>query len=153
MLDTKVNQDITVRITPKVETLLGELCVAVKHFDESLDTVNFCGDHRFGTYANFHTHDTAMPDMSVGDLVNWVNTFACAEGPGLAHSEPVGEALVKGRARQLHAMIKPLATRIDEIANDPSYRGVHPFLFSVMAHPKVFWAFDELCSKMATLAK
>ncbi len=153
MLDTKTNSEVTVRIAPKTETLLGEICTAVKNMDEGLDAINYLEPHRFNPEANFHNHDAALPDVTLGELVGWINTFACIEGPELARQQPAGEALIKGRARQLAAMLKPLSAKVNDIANDPSYRGHQPFLFCALAHPKVAWAFDELCTKIGLLAK
>jgi len=153
MLDVSFNREVTVKISPEIETRLGEVCVAVKHLDECLNMVGFGEAYRYGPHANFHTYEVVMPDMSLGELVSWLNNFACVEGPELARQEPTGEALVTGRARQFYAMLKPLAARISEIAADPSHRGQQPFLFSVLAHPKVYWAFDELCSRLGSIAR
>lgn len=153
MVEVRVNQDVTVRITPKIETLLGEICTAIKNLEEGLDSINFFVPYRFGENANFHSHDAALPDMTLGELIKWVDSFACIEGPELAKQEPAGATLVKSRARQLDAMLKPLAARVSQIADDPSYRGHQPFLFMALAHPKVCWAFDDVCSKIGTLAR
>jgi hypothetical protein len=153
MLDIKNTQDWMFRIPTQNETLLGEVRTAVKKLDEALDSINFFEPHRHGTHANFHTFDAAMPDMSLGELINWVASFAYVDGPELDRQQPAEAALIKARARQLNAIIKPLAKRIDEICNDPSYNGYQPFLFRALAHPQVYWAFEELCSKLATLAR
>ncbi len=151
MIEMRINPEV--KIAQKPDVLLGDVCTAVKHLDDVLSGVFIFEQHRFADHANFHNYDDSMPDMTVGELVNWISAFACNEGPELARQEPAGAALVKGRARQLHAVIKPLATRIDQVANDPDYHHDQPFLFSILADPRVYWAFDELCTSLKAVAR
>ncbi len=150
MLDIKSSQNL--KVTPKTEVLLGEVCQSIKTLDLALDQLNFLEPQRTAPHANFHNIDASLPDVTLGEIIQWTNSFACEEGPELLRQQPAGGALIKARARQLAAMLKPLSLRVSEIAESPSYRNNLPFLLTALAHPKVSWAFEDLYQKMQVLA-
>ncbi len=153
MLDTKNMQTINLKVTPKTEVLLGEVCQAVKALDVALEQINFLEPYRSAEHANFNNIDSSLPDVTLGELMNWANSFACEEGPQLVRQEPAGSSLVKARARQLASMLKPITRRVGELAESPAYRNHQPFLLTSLAHPKVCWAFEALSHKMNALAE
>lgn len=153
MLDVKNMQAMNLKVTPKTEVLLGEVCQSVKALDTALEQINFLEKYRHADHANFHTLDSSLPDVTLGELVGWINNFACEEGPELVRQQQAGTALVKARARQLASMLKPISRRVCEIAESPAYRNHQPFLFTALAHPKVCWAFEDLQKKMEALAE
>ena len=150
MLDTKNMQGL--KVTPKTEVVMGEVCQAIKALDMALDQVNFLEPQRTADHANFHQIDSSLPDVTLGEMIQWINAFACEEGPALVRQQPAGAALIKARARQLSGMLKPIALRVCEIAESPTYRNHQPFLLTALAHPKVCWAFEDLNHKMQALA-
>ena len=152
MLDVKNMQATTTRVTPKLETLLGELCQSLQALDVALNQIEFLEVHRYSDHANFHNHDASMPDVTLGEMMTWIINFACEEAPQMVRQQPAGQALVKARARQLLSMLKPMAVRVAAIAESPTYRGTQPFLFTSLAHPKVFWAVEEAYDKLKLLA-
>jgi hypothetical protein len=153
MLDIEKTQMTNIRVTPKTIAVLGELCQAVNGLDEALEQINFLEPQRFAEHANFHNVDPNMPDVTLGELMNWVMNFACEEGPQLVGQQPAGEALVKARARQLVSMLKPLTRRVADIAESPASRREQPFVLCALAHPKVFWAVEEAYHKLKAVAE
>ncbi len=151
-MDTKLMSATNLKVTPKTEVLLGEVCQAVKSLDLALDQINFLEPQRLADHANFHNIDSNLPDVTLGELLSWVNAFACEEGPELVRQQPAGAVLVQARARQLAGMLKPLALRVSEIAESPTYRNHLPFLLTSLAHPKVCHCFEELNTKLQALA-
>lgn len=150
-METKVATNTTLKVTPKLEVVMGEVCQAVKALDQALDQINFLEQHRTADHANFHSIDASLPDVTLGELMTWVNSFACEEGPEIVR-QAAGTALVKARARQLAGILKPITRRVCEIAEAPVYRNHQPFLLTALAHPKVCWAFEDLHKKMDVLA-
>ncbi len=153
MLNVKNMQATSLMVLPKLEVILGEVCQAVKALDTALDHVNFFEKFRYAPQANFHEIEATLPDVTLGEMISWVNSFACEEGPEMVRQAPAGSALVKARARQLAGMLKPIARRVSELAETPVYRNHQPFLMTALAHPKVHWALEDLTRKMSALAE
>lgn len=153
MMDAKtVNQPINV--TPntevRVRTAMQEACEAYRDLEETLQRIGYDRRQWAKPHANFRTMGTAMPDVTLGELMAWVENFTCIEGPQLL-SQPAGPALDRARARQLHSLMTPIMANLDEVCVLPTARTDTPMLAKSLCHPRVHTDLADLFARLGIL--
>jgi hypothetical protein len=136
----------------QVRQAMAAACEAYKDLDVALDLTNYVRDQRYGASSNFQTIDSKMPDVTLGEMLAWVENFTCVQGPELL-TQPGGPALDHARARQLYGLMTPVVKAVDEQAQTVCKDPNAPFVLCALAHPRVFCELENLYQRLGELAR
>jgi hypothetical protein len=142
----------------RASVMLPVLAEGNANFMSAMDSVGYTTAERRSQAARFiellppgRRGGSAVPDITVGDLTDEVDSLATSDGPAyLADGGQYGLELLADQADRIFFNIAPVLIRVRAGATSaPTYQ---PIVAQVLMHERVSWALDDLFHQLDALA-
>jgi hypothetical protein len=140
----------------RAQTLLPSIAAALDTFMSSMSAVGFADAERRTEVARFTRLAPAnaippLPDLTVGDLNEWIDRFANIEAQTvLSESGQYGLQSVTDQADRLFLVLAPVLAHVHVLGQNQI--GNMPLLAQILTHERVVWTLGELTATIQALA-